>query len=502
MHELKKSDDPILAMNAANKGAYAPAEWREQRGSPKGKLQGPHTHHAQKWARVSQGIERLREFVKGNSQERLTTLLHHINVDSLLAAFFALKRNAAPGADGMTWKEYAEGLEVRLADLCRRVHSGTYRATPSRRVEIPKPDGGTRPLGIAALEDKIVQMAVVKCILTPIYEEEFRGFSYGFRPKRSAHNALDALAFVIERRKVNYVVDADIRKFFDTVDQGWLIRFLEHRIGDKRVIRLITKWLNAGVLVDGVRQDSEIGTPQGAVISPILANIYLHYVLDLWVQKWRKSRRDEGEVHIVRYADDFVVCFQYKAEAKRFLRELQARLDRFGLSLHPGKTRLIEFGRLAEEDRKRRGEGRPETFDFLGFTHYCRRTRNGRFGLGRKPIAKRMARFLKRVKEQLIRRMHRKVRETGKWLGQVLNGWLNYYAVPTSFSYLQRCYERLRWIWMRVLRRRSQKDRTSWEDMQKLTATYWPKLTIRHPWPDARLTVTRAGATRGRSRMR
>ena len=451
---------------------------------------------------MSQGIERLRQFVKRNSQERLTTLLHHINVDSLKAAFLALKRDAAPGVDGMTWKKYAEGLEGRLADLCRRVHSGAYRATPSRRVEIPKPDGGTRPLGIAALEDKIVQMAVVKCILTPIYEEEFRSFSYGFRPKRSAHNALDALAFVIERRKVNYIVDADIRKFFDMVDQGWLIRFLEHRIGDKRVIRLITKWLKAGVLVEGQRQDSEVGTPQGAVISPILANIYLHYVLDLWVQKRRKSRRSEGEVYIVRYADDFVVCFQYRREAKRFLRELHERLKKFGLSLHPGKTRLIKFGRFAGKDRKRRGEGRPETFDFLGFTHYCRRTRKGQFGLGRKPIAKRMARFLKRIKKQLIRRMHRKVGETGIWLGQVLKGWLNYYAVPTSFSFLKRCFERLRWIWMRVLRRRSQKDRTSWEDMQKLTATYWPELTIRHPWPDARFSVTRAGATRGRSRMR
>ena len=301
---------------------------------------------------MSQGIERLRQFVKRNSQERLTTLLHHINVDSLKAAFLALKRDAAPGVDGMTWKKYAEGLEGRLADLCRRVHSGAYRATPSRRVEIPKPDGGTRPLGIAALEDKIVQMAVVKCILTPIYEEEFRSFSYGFRPKRSAHNALDALAFVIERRKVNYIVDADIRKFFDMVDQGWLIRFLEHRIGDKRVIRLITKWLKAGVLVEGQRQDSEVGTPQGAVISPILANIYLHYVLDLWVQKRRKSRRSEGEVYIVRYADDFVVCFQYRREAKRFLRELHERLKKFGLSLHPGKTRLIKFGRFAGKDRK------------------------------------------------------------------------------------------------------------------------------------------------------
>ena len=502
MNKLKKSDGPVLATIAANKGGVSPAERRERRGPPKGKSQHSHTHHAQKWARVSQGMERLRMFVKRNPKERLTTLLHHINVDSLQAAFYALKRRAAPGVDGMTWQRYKVGLEDRLADLCQRVHSGAYRATPSRRVEIPKPDGGTRPLGIAALEDKIVQHAVVGCILTPIYEEEFLGFSYGFRPKRSAHDALDALAYTIERRKVNFIVDADIRKFFDTVDQEWLVRFLEHRIGDKRVIRLIRKWLKAGVMVDGVWQDSREGTPQGAVISPILANIYLHYVLDLWVRKWRRSSRCKGEVYFVRYADDFVVCFQYQGEANRFLRELKARLERFGLRLHPGKTRLIEFGRFAARDRKRRGEGRPETFDFLGFTHYCRRTRKGRFGLGRKPIAKRMARFLKRVKELLIRRMHSKVQAMGKWLGQVLNGWLNYYAVPTSFPYLKRCYVRLQRIWIRVLRRRSQKDRTKWEFMGTLTTAYWPKLGIRHPWPDARMAVKRDSATQGRSRMR
>ena len=495
MNGLKKSDSPVVATKAANKGACSPAEGLERRGLPEGKSQRPHTHHAQQWARVSQRKARLREFVRRNPQERLTTLLHHINEDSLRKAFFALKRDAAPGVDGMTWQKYADGLEERLSDLHRRVHSGAYRATPSRRVEIPKPDGGTRPLGIAALEDKIVQYAVVECILAPIYEEEFLGFSYGFRPKRSAHDALDALAYVIERRKVNFILDADIRKFFDTVDQEWLVRFLEHRIGDKRVIRLIRKWLNAGVMVENAWQESAEGTPQGAVISPILANIYLHYVLDLWVRQWRKSQWCKGEVYFVRYADDFVVCFQYKGEANRFRRELQARLEKFRLSLHPDKTRLIEFGRFAESNRKRRGEGRPATFDFLGFTHYCRRTRRGRFGLGRKPIAKRMARFLKRVKEQLIRWMHGTVHDTGKWLGQVLDGWLNYYAVPTNYPYLRRCFERLRKTWMRILRRRSQKDHTEWEYLNKLIAAYWPALKIRHPWPDARLVVKRASAT-------
>ncbi len=489
-------------MSAANKGELSPAERREQRTSAEGKPERPHTHQAQDWARVSQGIDRLRQFVKRKPKERLTTLLHHINVDSLKAAFYALKRDAAAGVDGVTWEAYAEGLESRLADLCDCVHSGAYRATPSRRVEIPKPDGGTRPLGIAALEDKIVQKAVVKCILTPIYEAEFHGFSYGFRPGRGAHDALDALAYVIERRKVSFIVDADIRKFFDMVDQEWLLRFLKHRIGDKRVIRLITKWLKAGVMEGHQWQESTRGTPQGAVISPVLANVYLHYVLDLWFQAWRSSQQVRGEAYIIRYADDFVVGFQYKREARRFLRQLRERLEKFGLSLHPDKTRLLEFGRFAETDRRRRGLGRPETFDFLGFTHYCRKTRKGRFGLGRKPIAKRMSRFLKRVKVELTRCMHRPVQETGQWLGRVLNGWLNYYAVPTSMRYLRRCYHRLSWIWMRVLRRRSQKDRTDEARMNTLVARYWPKLEIRHPWPNTRFAVTHDGVTRGKSRMR
>ena len=496
MDEAEQSDEAIVAMSVANNERSA--EQRERRASAEGKSEGTHIHQAQDWDRVYQSIDRLRQFV--TSKEKLTTLLHHVNVDSLRAAFFALRRDAAPGVDGVTWTAYAERLESHLADLCDRVHSGAYRATPSRRVEIPKPDGGTRPLGIAALEDKIVQKAVVECILAPIYEAEFCGFSYGFRPKRSAHNALDALAYVIQRRKVNYVVDADIRKFLDQVDQKWLVRFLEHRIADKRVIWLIIKWLKAGVLQDGVFQDSEVGTPQGAVISPILANIYLHYVLDLWTRAWRK--RSGGETYIVRYADDFVVCFQYRREAERYLRDLRARLDKFGLSLHPDKTRLIEFGRFAEVNRKRRGQSRPETFDFLGFTHYCRKTRSGRFGLGRKPIAKRMARFLKRVHAQLIRRMHHSVEEVGRWLGRVLKGWLNYYAVPTSMLYLRRCFYRLLWIWLCVLRRRSQRDKTSWEEMYALRDDYWPELRIRHPWPDKRFAVMRDSATQGRSRMR
>ena len=419
---------------------------------------------------------------QGVNVPRLTT-------DALRWAFFALKKDSAAGADGMTWWVYEEGLEGRLADLHDRVHLGAYRATPSRRVNIPKPDGGTRPLGVAAIEDKIVQKAVAEIILTPIYEAEFLGFSYGFRPGRGAHNALDALAVGIEKRKINWIVDADIRGFFDNISRDRLDRFLEHRIGDKRVIRLITKWLNAGVMEDGEWRDNLRGTPQGSVVSPTLANVYLHYVLDLWFQKKWRTHEAKGDTVIVRYADDFVVGFQHKRDAEQFLNDLKGRLECFGLDLHPDKTRLIEFGRFARKNRQHRGLGKPETFDFLGFTHYCKKDRKGRFQLGRKPVAKRMTRTLKRIKEELRRRMHRSVEETGKWLGQVLNGWLNYFAVPTSHRSLRRFAHRLTRLWLKILRRRSQKDRYSGARMERVTAKYWPKLETRHPWPSQRFAV-------------
>jgi len=402
----------------------------------------------------------------------------------------------------MTWGMYEEGLEGRLADLHDRVHSGAYRATPSRRVNIPKPDGGTRPLGVAAIEDKIVQKAVAEIILTPIYEAEFLGFSYGFRPGRGAHNALDALTVGLKRRKINWVVDCDIRAFFDNVSRSWLIRFLEHRIGDKRVIRLIIKWLNAGVMEAGEWRDNLRGTPQGSVASPILANIYLHYVLDLWFQKKWRSREVEGDTVIVRYADDFVVGFQHKWDAERFLNAVKERFESFELAMHPDKTRLIEFGRFAVQCRRQRGQGRPETFDFLGFTHYCTENRLGRFLVGRKPVAKRMSRTLKRIKEVLRRRRHCKPKAMAKWLGKVLDGWLNYYAVPTSYRYLYRFATRLKRLWLRTLRRRSQKDRSNWADIARYVVAHWPRLEIRHPWPDKRFAVSAMrGATQGRSRM-
>ena len=498
MNGMEKSDSVIVAAKSANKGTPVPAEPMERRTEPKGNPGSQSTRRTQDRESVTQAADRIRQFVQREPRVRLTTLLHHVTVDALRWAFFEMKKNAAAGVDGMTWRMYEGGLEGRLADLHDRVHSGAYRATPSRRVNIPKPDGGTRPLGVAAIEDKIVQKAVAEIILTPIYEAEFLGFSYGFRPRRGTHDALDALAVGIKRRKINWVADCDIRAFYDSVSRTWLVRFLEHRIADKRVIRLIIKWLNAGVMEAGEWRDSLRGTPQGSVVSPILANVYLHYVLDLWFQKKWRSHEVKGDTIIVRYADDFVVGFQHKRDAERFLSAVKERFESFELGIHPDKTRLIEFGRYAAKSRRQRGQGRPETFDFLGLTHYCTETRQGRFLLGRKPVAKRMSRTLKWIKEALRRRMHRNVEATAKWLGKVVDGWLNYYAVPTSYRYLERFANRLKRLWLRSLRRRSQKDRTTWADIATLTATHWPRLEIRHPWPDHRLAVS---ATQGRSRM-
>ena len=489
MYDAKESDSAIVAVKPANKAASAAAERAEPRAGTNENSGGRSTVRTQGRAAVSQGVERIRQHIERKPKEKLTALLHHVTADSLREAYGALRRDAAPGVDGVTWKEYAEGLEERLLDLTERVQAGTYRATPSRRVNIPKPDGGTRPLGVASLEDKIVQKALVDNLLTPIYEADFLGFSYGFRPGRGAHDALDALAYGIEWRKVNWVLDADIAQFFDRLDRKRLMEFLGHRIGDKRLLRLIGRWLRAGVMEDGLPADTGRGTPQGSVISPCLANVYLHYVLDLWVaRKWR-PKEARGEMIFIRYADDYVAGFQKREDAERFLRDLKGRLGQFGLELHPDKTRLIEFGRFAEMDRKKRGQGRPETFDFLGMTHYCRRTRKGQFGLGRKPVAKRMSRTLKAIREKLRKRMHDDEVETGKWLGTVLAGWYNYYAVPTSHLYLRRFEHRLKREWMATLRRRSQKDRYPWERLDRLCKALWPPVRVLHPWPTERFAV-------------
>ena len=490
MNGWKKSDEAVRPVMAANKGACAPAEPSEERASTKGNPGCQSTRRTQSRGSVPQAAIRIRKAAKRNPKERLTALFHHITPEALQAAYFALEKYAAAGVDGETWCTYGAGLEERLLDLHARLHrGGAYRALPVRRVEIPKPDGGTRPLGIAALEDKVVQKAVVDVILTPIYEVEFLGFSYGFRPGRGAHDALDALAFGIERCKVNWIVDADIRAYFDTIPRDWLITFLEHRIGDRRVTRLIQKWLNAGVMDDGSWTDTGLGTPQGAIVSPTLANVFLHYVLDLWFQKAWRPKVPDGQAIIIRYADDFVVGFQHKRDAERCLRDLRDRLAQFGLSLHPDKTRLVEFGRFAEANRRRRGAGKPETFDFLGFTHYCTTTRKGRFRLGRKPIAKRMNRSLARIDEILRDRWHHDIWEVGGWLGQVYNGWLNYFAVPGSSRFTRVFRRRLQRLWMKALRRRSQRHRFDWKRMERMTEILWPRASIRHPWPDRRFVV-------------
>jgi RNA-directed DNA polymerase len=430
MHDPEKSDSGIVVTKPTNKAGRPVAEPVEPRPGTKGNADQQSTHRTQSRARVTQALGRVRQAARQRKKEQFTALLRHINVDTLRTAFYALKRKAAPGVDGMTWQDYEADLEFRIDDLHGRVHRGAYRPQPSRRAYIDKGDGTRRPLAIAALEDKIVQGATVM-VLNAIYEGDFVGFSYGFRPGRGPHDALDALSTAIKIRKVNWILDADIRNFFGAVSQDWLVRFLEHRIGDKRIIRLIRKWLRAGILEDGVVTVDDRGTGQGSVISPILANIYLHYCFDLWAERWRRQEA-RGDMIVVRYADDLVVGFEHEGDARRFLDAMHDRLGEFALSLHPDKTRLIEFGRFAATDRKRRGFGKPETFAFLGFTFICGRSRCGNFQLQRKTRCDRMRRKLGDIKAELLRRMHQPIPEQGKWLRQVVAGHFAYYAVPTN----------------------------------------------------------------------
>jgi group II intron reverse transcriptase/maturase len=436
---------------------------------------------------VSQALGRVREAARLRKGEKFTALLHHANVDLLWLSYLALKRDAAAGVDGVTWRDYGVDLERKLADLHDRVHRGAYRAQPSRRVYIPKVDGSDRPLAIAALEDKIVQRAVMM-VLNCIYEEDFLGFSYGFRPGRGQHDALDALDVGINARAVNWILDADIKSFFDTVSQDWLIRFVEHRVGDKRVIRLIQKWLKVGVLEDGVTTPSETGTGQGSVISPLLANIYLHYVLDLWAEQWRR-REATGDMIIVRYADDVVAGFEHEADAWRFRNALRERMGEFSLTLHPEKTRLIAFGRHAARERARAGLGKPETFNFLGFTFICGTSRRGGFLLKRKSRRDRARAKLKEVKDELRRRRHETVPEQGRWLAGVVRGYFAYHAVPTNTRALEAFAHHVTALWWRTLRRRSQKDNTTWAYAQRLAAQWLPTPRILHPWPSQRFAV-------------
>ncbi|HXM10962.1 MAG TPA: group II intron reverse transcriptase/maturase [Terriglobales bacterium] len=475
-------------MNHSNKDGKLSAESGEGRPLIKENAGQPNTYPTQSGKGVSQGLAGVRKAARENKEMKFTALLHHLTVDLLRESFYSLKRKAAPGVDGVTWQEYEDGLDDRLTDLHGRVHRGAYRAKPSRRVYIEKEDGRQRPLGVAAVEDKTVQHAVVT-ILNQIYEEDFLGFSYGFRPGRNQHQALDALSYALLKKKVNYVLDADIRGFFDNLDKSWLIKFVEHRVADPRILRLIQKWLNAGVMEEGKWSEPQTGSPQGSVISPLLANIYLHYCFDLWVNSWRKKVA-QGEVVVVRYADDTVLGFQYQADADRFLENLRERLAKFGLELRPEKTRRIEFGRYAEENRKRRNEGKPETFDFLGFTHISGKNSLGRYALRRATIRKRMLAKTRQIKTELRKRMHDPVAQTGLWLKSVIQGHFNYYAVPGNTARLSLFRHRVLVHWWHTIRRRTQKRRISWTRMLVLAQRWLPKPRVLHPYPEARFAAT------------
>ena len=496
MHGHEKSDPAIVAVKPANKAKKSTAEASagkiaaepgERRAGTKGNAGQQSTHRTQSRVRVSQALDRVRQAARQRKKEKFTALFHHLSIDLFRESFFALKRDAAPGVDGLTWRTYEADLDRNLTDLHSRVQRGAYRALPSRRTYIPKADGKQRPLAVAALEDKIVQRATV-AVLNCIYEEEFLGFSYGFRPKRGQHDALDALVVGITTRRVNFIFDADVASFFDSVSQNWLVRFVEHRIGDKRIIRLIRKWLKAGVLEDGVVTVGEMGTGQGSVISPLLANIYMHYVFDLWANRWRQHEA-QGDMVIVRYADDFVVGFEHEADARRFWDALRARLEEFALSLHPDKTRLIEFGRHAADRRASAGLGKPETFKFLGFVFICGKTRRGKFLVHRKSRRDRMRTKLTEIKKELRQRMHQPIPEQGRWLAQVVRGYFAYHAVPTNGLRISAFRYHVVKYWLRTLRRRSQKDRFTWERIKRLANDWLPQPRTLHPWPSARFAV-------------
>jgi group II intron reverse transcriptase/maturase len=486
MHDHGESHSGVVPMKRSNEGRGGPKEIVEGRALTKENAEEPTPCRTQSRESGRSGLDRVREAAKRDKQMRFTALLHHLTIDLLRDRYYHLKRQAAAGVDGVTWEAYGgEGLEERLADLQGRIHRGVYHAKPSRRVWIPKADGRQRPLGIAALEDKIVQAAVVE-ILNQIWEEDFLGFSYGFRPGRSQHDALDALYVGIMRKKVDYVVDLDIRSFFDKVGHDHMEKFVRHRIGDERVVRLILKWLKAGVMEDGQWFETKEGTPQGAVVSPVLANLYLHHVLDLWVEAWRKKVAHD-DVIVVRYADDAVLGFRDRKEAEKFLADLQERVRKFGLELHPEKTRLIEFGRYAAERRAKRGEGKPETFNFLGFTHICGKNhKTGHFMILRKTMGKRMAAKLKEIRQKLRVGLHDGPKNTVKWLQAVVRGYYQYHAIPRNEERLKAFRGEVLRMWYWQLRRRSQRSRWNWSKFMKRLGHLLPEVEILHPYPDDR----------------
>jgi group II intron reverse transcriptase/maturase len=499
MNGRGKSDRSVVLRKLSNKVAGKPvaAERAEGRDLAKGNSFERARFRTQRREDLQAALKRIRQAANRDRKQRFTSLWHHVyRVDRLREEYCRLKRDTAPGVDDKTWEEYGEKLEVNLRGLSDRLCRGAYRAKPVKRAYIPKPDGRQRPIGMPTLEDKIVQRSAA-AVLQAVYEADFKGFSYGFRPKRNAHQALDALAVGISERRVNWVLDADIRGFFDTIDHGWMVAFLEHRIADRRVIRQVKKWLKAGVLEDGRRIPGEEGTPQGGSISPLLANVYLHYVFDLWADQWRR-RAARGDIIVVRYADDFVVGFQHKSDAERFLGELQKRFYKFNLEIHAGKTRLIEFGRFATERRSGRQEGKPETFNFLGFTHICAKTRKAKFIVLRRPMSRRVGAKLQEINATLKRCRHAPIGDQGRWLQQVVRGWYGYYAVPLTYHVLVSFRRRVAWLWYRTLRRRSQRSRINWRYMHKLMDQWIPRPQILHPYPWDRLR----GMTQGRSPVR
>jgi group II intron reverse transcriptase/maturase len=495
-HGTGRSDGPVVPEKLPNKAGLSAAEAVEGRGPAKGNASQQNVLRTQRRDGTPSALDRVRQVARKDRNAKFTALFHHLTLDRLRDAFLALQRKAAAGIDGVTWAQYADGLEDHLRDLHARLHRNAYRAKASRQVFIPKADGRQRPLGIASLEDKIVQGAVVE-ILNAIYEVDFLGFSYGFRPGRNQHQALDALAVTIVRKRVNWVLDMDVRDFYGSIDHGWLLTFLGHRIQDRRILRLIQKWLGAGILQDGVWSVSERGTPQGATVSCLLANVYLHYAMDLWVRQWR-TRHATGEVFVVRYADDAVVGFERGHDALRFQRELRERLRRFALELHPIKTRLIRFGRFAATDRAACGEGKPETFTFLGFTHICGKSQAGRFVLVRHTSGARMRAKLQSLKRELQLRWHQSIPEQGQWLGSVVRGYLAYHAVPTNQRRIRAFRTQVARLWLRALRRRGQRDRTNWQRMRGYQDRWLPPAQIQHPWPEQRFDVR----TQGKSPVR
>lgn len=489
MHEFRESDSPIVPKKQPNKTVLqrTVAEAAEERGLAKRNANKDSKVRTQSRVALPESLLRIRQTSKEKG-DKFNALFHHVySAETLKVAFFSLKRKSSAGVDQVTWHEYKEHLDANLDDLSHRLKLGTYRPEPVNRRYIPKSDGRLRPIGIPVLEDKIVQKAAV-LVLNQVYEEIFKNFSYGFRPGRSQHDALDAVAVGLEKRKINWILDCDIQGFFDHLSHQWLLRFIGHRVSDKRIIRLIKDWLKAGILDEGNYHSTEEGTPQGGSISPLLANIYLHYVLDLWVTRQRKHDT-KGQVIVVRYADDFIIGFQYNRDAKRFWQLLSSRLNQFGLSLNETKTRLVHFGKYATRDRAKKGMGRPETFEFLGFTHICSTSPIGRFMVIRQTNAKRMRRKLKEIKQQLRYRLHDKIRDVGKWLKSVLTGHYRYYGVPYNFVKMRAFYNELIKLWHKQLKRRSQRTKVTWARMRRIKDQYLPYPKIYHTFPSKRLVV-------------